>query len=107
MTPLSNENIDNTINTSWNKAIVAPNPYCHFLNRIKMYKNINPHEIRIAHTAEVLISSAMVGPIFCEEIRFVFVNVSKPGAEAYKGLSPAYNFSIKTLSTFDEVSLIR
>ena len=60
--PFNNENIDNTINASWNTAIIAPAEYCHLLNLNRMYRNIANKANKPAYNELLLRSSAMVGP---------------------------------------------
>ncbi len=53
-----------TIIESWNKESTPPRPYCHFLNLIAIYKNIIIKAITAAKIADLLMSSAIVGPTF-------------------------------------------
>ena len=94
-------------------AITDPTLYAMFLNRSKMYRPIATKENTTAQIAEVLISSAILGPTFWELIILPPVwfsrsmKISREMLSFNNGLTDSNNtFSISE-STEDELSWIR
>ena len=58
--PLNKEKTPNTITTSWNKAAIALNEYCHLPKRNKMYAKIITNDNPIASEDDVINSPETV-----------------------------------------------
>ncbi len=64
--PENMENIPNTTMVLCASPNTAPAPYCHFVNRIMIYRKMTSNANIIDQIAARVTSSATAGPTFCD-----------------------------------------